>query len=95
MGTAELQVTATELQVTLAPSIPPHRNLAIAARCENLNGLETWFPGSTRRLRSAGRDVLRPENRTLDALRLSEGREGWKLACSVRTAWMALNQCDS
>ena len=53
MSAADLKVTPTELQVTLAPLSSPHRSRAIAALCEELNGLETRFPGSTLRLRYA------------------------------------------
>lgn len=54
---ADLHVTATELQVTLAPQSAPHRSKAIAALCEELNRTETCFPGSPLRLRYAVRGV--------------------------------------
>jgi transposase len=47
---ADLQVTETELRVTLAPQSSPHRTRAIAALCEELNQTKTLFPGSKRRL---------------------------------------------
>jgi hypothetical protein len=50
---ADLQVTETELQITLAPQSSPHRTRAIAALCQELNQIETTFPGSRLRLRYA------------------------------------------
>jgi transposase len=50
---ADLEVTDTELRVTLAPMSSPHRTQAIAALCEELNRTETVFPGSRLRLRYA------------------------------------------
>ena len=52
---ADLQVTETELTVTLAPQSSPHRTRAIAALCEQLNETDTLFPGSRLRLRYAVR----------------------------------------
>jgi transposase len=43
---ADLQVTETELRVTLAPQSSPHRTRAIAALCDQLNQTKTCFPGS-------------------------------------------------
>jgi hypothetical protein len=51
LSTADLTVTEKELQVTLAPQSSPHRTRAIAALCEELNSLDTLFPGSQLRLR--------------------------------------------
>jgi hypothetical protein len=48
---ADLEVTATELRLTLAPLSSAHRTQAIAALCEELNRTETIFPGSRLRLR--------------------------------------------
>jgi len=50
---ADLEVTETELRVTLAPLSSPHRSRAIAAVCRDLNGTETLFPGTHLRLRYA------------------------------------------
>jgi transposase len=50
-GAADLQVTDTELRVTLAPLSSPHRSRAIAALCDDLNKTNTTFPGSSLRLR--------------------------------------------
>ena len=43
---ADLQVTQTELRVTLAAQSSPHRTRAIAALCEELNQTKPIFPGS-------------------------------------------------
>jgi prepilin-type processing-associated H-X9-DG protein len=53
LSAADLEVTATELRVTLLPQSSPHRTRAIAALCEELNSLNTVFPGSRLRLRYA------------------------------------------
>jgi transposase len=50
---ADLEVTETELRVTLAPLSSPHRNRAIAALCQELNATATVFPGTRLRLRYA------------------------------------------
>jgi hypothetical protein len=52
---ADLEVTATELRITLAPLSSPHRTRAIAALCEQLNQCATLFPGSQLRLHYAVR----------------------------------------
>lgn len=52
---ADLEVTQTELRVTLAPQSSPHRTRAIAALCEELNRADTRFPGSHLHLRYATR----------------------------------------
>ena len=54
---ADLEVTQTELRVTLAPQSSPHRTRAIAALCEELNRTNTLFPGSQLRLRYTIREV--------------------------------------
>jgi hypothetical protein len=56
-GSADLEVTQTELRVTLAPLSSPHRTRAIAALCETLNQSNTAFPGSALRLHFAVRGV--------------------------------------
>jgi transposase len=53
---ADLEVTRTELRVTLAPQSSPHRTRAIAALCEELNQANTLFPGSGLRLRYSIRE---------------------------------------
>ena len=50
---AELEVTDTELRITLAPLSSAHRTRAIARLCEELNQTQTQFPGSGLRLRYA------------------------------------------
>jgi len=54
---ADLQVTKTELRITLAAQSSPHRSRAIAALCQELNHTKTIFPGSRLRLRYAIREV--------------------------------------
>ncbi len=54
-STADLEVTQSELVVTLAPLSSAHRTRAIAALCEELNTSKTMFPGSCLRLRYAVR----------------------------------------
>jgi transposase len=54
---ADLEVTQTELRVTLAPQSSPHRTRAIAALCEELNRTHTAFPGSHLRLRYTIREA--------------------------------------
>lgn len=53
LSAADLEVTKTELRVTLAPQSSPHRTRAIAALCQELNSLDILFPGSPLRLRYA------------------------------------------
>lgn len=43
---ADLEVTQTELRVTLAAQSSPHRSRAIGRLCEELNQTKTIFPGS-------------------------------------------------
>jgi hypothetical protein len=52
---ADLQVTDTELRVTLVPLSSPHRTRAIAALCQQLDRHGTHFPGTRLRLRYAVR----------------------------------------
>jgi transposase len=52
-GAADLEVTETELRVTVTPMSSLHRTRAIAALCDELNRTETLFPGSRWRLRYA------------------------------------------
>ncbi len=54
---ADLEVTQSELRVTLAPQSSPHRTRAIAALCEQLNRTNTLFPGSRLRLRYSIQEV--------------------------------------
>jgi hypothetical protein len=51
----ELRVTGDELQLTLAPLSSPHRSRAIQAVCDQLNTMNSYFPGSNLRLRFAVR----------------------------------------
>ena len=50
---ADLEVTAEELRVRIAPLSSPHRSRAIAALCDELNRRMTRFPGSRLCLRYA------------------------------------------
>jgi transposase len=50
---ADIEVTATELRVTLAPQSSAHRTKAIAALCEALDASATTFPGTRLVLRYA------------------------------------------
>lgn len=50
---ADLEVTQTELRVTLAAQSSPHRTRAVAALCETLDQAKTRFPGSRLRLHYA------------------------------------------
>jgi DNA-binding CsgD family transcriptional regulator len=54
---ADLQVTRTELLLTLVAQSSPHRTRAIAALCKELNLTKTIFPGSRLRLRYAIRET--------------------------------------
>jgi transposase len=53
LSSADLEVTAKELRVTLLPQSSPHRTRAIAALCDELNALNVAFPGSRLRLHYA------------------------------------------
>ena len=59
---ADLEATADELRVSIAPLSSPHRTRAIAGLCEDLNTQPVCFPGSQLRLRYG--IALRP-NRTI------------------------------
>jgi transposase len=61
-ATADLDVTDSELRLTLHPLSSPHRTLAAKALCEQLDQTATKFPGSTLRLRF---DIQRPPLRGL------------------------------
>ncbi|MBI5528503.1 MAG: helix-turn-helix domain-containing protein [Deltaproteobacteria bacterium] len=50
-SSADIEVTDTELRVTIAPQSSAHRTKAIAALCEELNLANTVFPGTKLRLR--------------------------------------------
>jgi hypothetical protein len=52
---ANLEVTPTELHVTLATQSSPHRTRAVASLCDELNQTKTIFPGSRLRLHYAVR----------------------------------------
>jgi len=54
---ADLEVTDTELRVTLAPLSSAHRTRAIAAVCDDLNRAPICFPGTRLRLRFG---IIRP-----------------------------------
>ena len=54
---ADLQVTDTELRLTLAAQSSPHRTRAIAALCNQLNQTKALFPGSRLRLHYAIREA--------------------------------------
>ncbi len=54
---ADLEVTQTELRITLAAQSSPHRTRAIAVLCEELNQTEILFPGSRLRLHYAVREA--------------------------------------
>jgi hypothetical protein len=49
-SSADLEVTPTELRVTLAPQSSAHRSRAIAELCASLNKLDTTVPGTKLRL---------------------------------------------
>ena len=50
---ADIDVTDTELRVTLHPFSSPHRTLAVQALCETLTETAMTFPGAHLRLRFA------------------------------------------
>jgi hypothetical protein len=54
---ADLEVTQNELRVTLAAQSSLHRTRAIAALCQELNRIPTFFPGSRLRLHYAIREA--------------------------------------
>jgi transposase len=62
-SSADLEVTPTELRVTLAPQSSAHRTKAVAALCEALDATATTFPGTLLRLRYAVAGLPEPEGR--------------------------------
>jgi hypothetical protein len=50
---ADIDVTETELRITLHPLSSPHRTLAVQAMCDTLTETATAFPGSRLTLRFA------------------------------------------
>ena len=62
-SSADLEVTAEELRVSIAPLSSPHRTRAIAALCDELNTRPVRFPGSRLRLRYG--IALGPAKRTI------------------------------
>ena len=58
VSSANLEVTQSELRVTLAPLSSAHRTRAIAALCEELNRSNARFPGSSLSLRYAVREAV-------------------------------------
>jgi len=56
-SSGDLEVTETELRVLLDPQSAPHRTRALARLCEDLNKLNTRFPGSHLRMRFAVREA--------------------------------------
>jgi transposase len=55
---ADLEVTQTELRITLAAQSSAHRTRAIAALCEELNQTQTIFPGSRLRIHYTIREAF-------------------------------------
>jgi len=60
---ADIDVTAEELRVTLAPMSSPHRSRAVAALCEDINREAVRFPGTRLRMRFA---VTSPDEKRTD-----------------------------
>jgi transposase len=58
-ASGDIQVTDTELRITLAPLSSPHRTRAAQALCELLDQTATVFPGSRLRMRFAVREAPR------------------------------------
>jgi hypothetical protein len=50
---ADINVTDTELRLTICPLSSPHRTLAVRALCETLSETATLFPGSRLTMRFA------------------------------------------
>jgi hypothetical protein len=50
---AAIEPTDKELRITLAPLSAPHRSTAVAALCQDLNRIETVFPGTNLRMHFA------------------------------------------
>lgn len=53
LSAADIEPTADELRITLAPQSSPHRTQAISQLCDILNATGTCFPGTKLRLRYA------------------------------------------
>jgi transposase len=62
---ADLEATTTELRVTLAPQSSPHRTRAVAELCNELNQIQTLFPGSRLRLSYSVREAPGGKKRTI------------------------------
>jgi transposase len=56
-SSGDLEVADNELHVALEPQSAPHHTRALAALCEDLNRLDTKFPGSALRLRFSVREA--------------------------------------
>lgn len=56
-SSGDLEVHQGELRVILAPQSAPHRTKALARLCEELNCLDTRFPGSDLRLKFSVREA--------------------------------------
>ena len=54
---ADIEPVAGELRITLAAQSSPHRSVALARLCQQLNETDTCFPGTALRLRYAVRGV--------------------------------------
>ena len=50
---ADVDVTDTELRVTICPLSSPHRTLAVQALCDTLTETATFFPGTRLTMRFA------------------------------------------
>ncbi len=55
-SSGDLEVVGDELHVAIEPQSAPHRTQALAALCNELNQLDTKFPGSALRLRFSVRE---------------------------------------
>ena len=53
---ADIEVTGSELRITICPLSSPHRTLAVKSLCATLNETETLFPGSHLTMRFALRE---------------------------------------
>lgn len=50
---ADIKLTDSQIQITLAPLSSPHRSQAVAALCRTLNQQDVCFPGTRLRLHYA------------------------------------------
>jgi len=57
-SSGDLEVTDSELRITLAPQSSPHRTRAIAELCRLLDAAEVRFPGTELRIRYAIREAV-------------------------------------